>query len=182
MQQLKTKIPGVFLFEPTVHEDERGYFMESFRLSQFSDITCDINFVQDNQSKSRQGTLRGLHYQVNYPQGKLVRVLSGEIFDVAVDLRRSSPTFGKWVGEKLSSLNKKQLWIPEGFAHGFYVMSEEAEIFYKCTEYYHPEDDYSLLWNDPAVGIEWPNENREPILSEKDRMARRLSQIPVYSD
>ena len=105
--------------------------MESFRLSQFSDITCDINFVQDNQSKSRQGTLRGLHYQVNYPQGKLVRVLSGEIFDVAVDLRRSSPTFGKWVGEKLSSLNKKQLWIPEGFAHGFYVMSGEAELFYK---------------------------------------------------
>lgn len=180
MQQLKTKIPGVFLFEPTVHEDERGYFMESFRLSQFSDITCDINFVQDNQSKSRQGTLRGLHYQVNYPQGKLVRVLSGEIFDVAVDLRRSSPTFGKWVGEKLSSLNKKQLWIPEGFAHGFYVMSEEAEIFYKCTEYYLPEHDRAILWNDPKIGINWPLLNPRPLLSKKDGGANSFADAEVY--
>ena len=180
MQQLKTKIPGVFLFEPTVHEDERGYFMESFRLSQFSDITCDINFVQDNQSKSRQGTLRGLHYQVNYPQGKLVRVLSGEIFDVAVDLRRSSPTFGKWVGEKLSSLNKKQLWIPEGFAHGFYVMSEEAEIFYKCTEYYVPEHDRAILWNDPKIGINWPLLNPRPLLSKKDGGANSFADAEVY--
>ena len=180
MQQLKTKIPGVFLFEPTVHEDERGYFMESFRLSQFSDITCDINFVQDNQSKSRQGTLRGLHYQVNYPQGKLVRVLSGEIFDVAVDLRRSSPTFGKWVGEKLSSLNKKQLWIPEGFAHGFYVMSEEAEIFYKCTEYYLPEHDRAILWNDPKIGINWPLLNPRPLLSKKDGGANFFADAEVY--
>ena len=180
MQQLKTKIPGVFLFEPTVHEDERGYFMESFRLSQFSDITCEINFVQDNQSKSRQGTLRGLHYQVNYPQGKLVRVLSGEIFDVAVDLRRSSPTFGKWVGEKLSSLNKKQLWIPEGFAHGFYVMSEEAEIFYKCTEYYLPEHDRAILWNDPKIGINWPLLNPRPLLSKKDGGANSFADAEVY--
>ena len=180
MQQLKTKIPGVFLFEPTVHEDERGYFMESFRLSQFSDITCDINFVQDNQSKSRQGTLRGLHYQVNYPQGKLVRVLSGEIFDVAVDLRRSSPTFGKWVGEKLSSLNKKQLWIPEGFAHGFYVMSGEAEIFYKCTEYYSPEHDRAILWNDPKIGINWPLLNPRPLLSKKDGGANFFADAEVY--
>ena len=180
MQQLKTKIPGVFLFEPTVHEDERGYFMESFRLSQFSDITCDITFVPDNQSKSRQGTLRGLHYQVNYPQGKLVRVLSGEIFDVAVDLRRSSPTFGKWVGEKLSSLNKKQLWIPEGFAHGFYVMSEEAEIFYKCTEYYLPEHDRAILWNDPKIGINWPLLNPRPLLSKKDGGANSFADAEVY--
>ena len=180
MQQLKTKIPGVFLFEPTVHEDERGYFMESFRLSQFSDITCDINFVQDNQSKSRQGTLRGLHYQVNYPQGKLVRVLSGEIFDVAVDLRRSSPTFGKWVGEKLSSLNKKQLWIPEGFAHGFYVMSGEAEMFYKCTEYYSPEHDRAILWNDPKIGINWPLLNPRPLLSKKDGGANFFADAEVY--
>ena len=180
MRQLETKIPGVFVFEPTVHEDERGYFMESFRLSQFSDIACDINFVQDNQSKSRQGTLRGLHYQVNYPQGKLVRVLSGEIFDVAVDLRRSSPTFGKWVGEKLSSLNKKQLWIPEGFAHGFYVMSGEAEIFYKCTEYYSPEHDRAILWNDPKIGINWPLLNPRPLLSKKDGGANFFADAEVY--
>ena len=154
--------------------------MESFRLSQFSDITCDINFVQDNQSKSRQGTLRGLHYQVNYPQGKLVRVLSGEIFDVAVDLRRSSPTFGKWVGEKLSSLNKKQLWIPEGFAHGFYVMSGEAEIFYKCTEYYSPEHDRAILWNDPKIVINWPLLNPRPLLSKKDGGANFFADAEVY--
>ena len=180
MRQLETKIPGVFVFEPTVHGDERGDFMESFRLSQFSDIARDINFVQDNQSKSRQGTLRGLHYQVNYPQGKLVRVLSGEIFDVAVDLRRSSPTFGKWVGEKLSSLNKKQLWIPEGFAHGFYVMSGEAEIFYKCTEYYSPEHDRAILWNDPKIGINWPLLNPRPLLSKKDGGANFFADAEVY--
>jgi len=180
MRQLRTKIPGVFVFEPTVHEDERGYFMESFRLSQFSDISCDINFVQDNQSSSSQGTLRGLHYQVNYPQGKLVRVLSGEIFDVVVDLRQSSPTFGKWVGEKLSSLNKKQLWVPGGFAHGFYVMSDEAEIFYKCTEYYLPEHDRTVLWNDPEIGINWPLLNSRPLLSKKDSRASSLADAEVY--
>ena len=180
MKQLTTKIPDVFIFQPTVHEDDRGYFMESFRLSQFFKIDCDINFVQDNQSKSRQGTLRGLHYQVNYPQGKLVRVLSGEIFDVAVDLRRSSPTFGKWVGEKLSSLNKKQLWIPEGFAHGFYVMSGEAEIFYKCTEYYSPEHDRAILWNDPKIGINWPLLNPRPLLSKKDGGANFFADAEVY--
>ena len=177
-----TKISEVLVLEPEVYTDERGYFMETFRSSYLNEHGVELNFVQDNQSKSRIGTLRGLHYQLKFPQGKLVRVISGTVFDVAVDIRENSSTFGKWVGETLSAENRKQLWVPPGFAHGFLVLSQSAELFYKCTEYYHPEDDYSLLWNDPAVGIEWPNENREPILSEKDRMARRLSQIPVYSD
>ena len=180
MKQLTTKIPDVFIFQPTVYEDDRGYFMESFRLSQFSKIGCDINFVQDNQSKSKRGTLRGLHYQVDHPQGKLVSVLAGEIFDVAVDLRRSSPTFGNWVGETLSSANKKQLWIPEGFAHGFYVMSDEAEVFYKCTEYYMPEHDRAILWNDPKLGIKWPLLSPHPLISEKDSEANFFSNADVY--
>ena len=177
-----TKISEVLVLEPEVYTDERGYFMETFRSSYLNEHGVELHFVQDNQSQSRIGTLRGLHYQLKFPQGKLVRVISGTVFDVAVDIRENSSTFGKWVGETLSAENRKQLWVPPGFAHGFLVLSQSAELFYKCTEYYHPEDDYSLLWNDPAVGIEWPNENREPILSEKDRMARRLSQIPVYSD
>ena len=180
MKQLTTKIPDVFILQPTVYEDDRGYFMESFRLSQFSKIGCDINFVQDNQSKSKKGTLRGLHYQVDHPQGKLVSVLAGEIFDVAVDLRRISPTFGNWVGEKLSSANKKQLWIPEGFAHGFYVMSDEAEIFYKCTEYYMPEHDRAILWNDPKLGIKWPLLSPHPLISKKDSEANLFSNADVY--
>ena len=177
-----TKISEVLVLEPEVYTDERGYFMETFRSSYLNEHGVELNFVQDNQSKSRIGTLRGLHYQLKFPQGKLVRVISGTVFDVAVDIRENSSTFGKWVGETLSAENRKQLWVPPGFAHGFLVLSQSAELFYKCTEYYHAEDDYSLLWNDPAVGIEWPTENREPILSEKDRIARRLSQIPVYSD
>jgi len=177
-----TKISEVLVLEPDVYADERGYFMETFRSSYLTNHGVELNFVQDNQSQSRIGTLRGLHYQLEFPQGKLVRVISGTVFDVAVDIRKSSSTFGNWVGETLSAENKKQLWIPPGFAHGFLVLSKSAELFYKCTEYYHPEDDYSLLWNDPAVGIEWPLQNREPILSEKDRIARRLSKIPVYSD
>ena len=177
-----TKISEVLVLEPDVYADERGYFMETFRSSYLTKHGVELNFVQDNQSQSRIGTLRGLHYQLEFPQGKLVRVISGTVFDVAVDIRKSSSTFGKWVGETLSAENKKQLWIPPGFAHGFLVLSNSAELFYKCTEYYHPEDDHSLLWNDPAVGIEWPLQNREPILSEKDRIAQCLSQIPVYSD
>ena len=177
-----TKISEVLVLEPDVYADERGYFMETFRSSYLTNHGVELNFVQDNQSQSRIGTLRGLHYQLEFPQGKLVRVISGTVFDVAVDIRKSSSTFGNWVGETLSAENKKQLWIPPGFAHGFLVLSNSAELFYKCTEYYHPEDDHSLLWNDPAVGIEWPLQNREPILSEKDRIAQCLSQIPVYSD
>ena len=177
-----TRISEVLVLEPDVYADKRGYFMETFRSSYLTKHGVELNFVQDNQSQSRIGTLRGLHYQLEFPQGKLVRVISGTVFDVAVDIRKSSSTFGKWVGETLSAENKKQLWIPPGFAHGFLVLSNSAELFYKCTEYYHPEDDHSLLWNDPAVGIEWPLQNREPILSEKDRIAQCLSQIPVYSD
>lgn len=182
MKMSPKKIPEVLLFEPDVYKDERGYFMETFRSSYFSEHGVDLNFVQDNQSQSRAGTLRGLHYQLEFPQGKLVRVMSGEVFDVAVDIRKSSSTFGKWVGETLSAENKKQLWIPPGFAHGFLVLSETAELFYKCTDYFHPEDDHSLLWNDPAVGIDWPIQNLEPILSEKDRNAGSLSKILVFSD
>ena len=177
-----SKISEVLVLEPEVYADERGYFMETFRSSYLTKHGVELNFVQDNQSQSRIGTLRGLHYQLEFPQGKLVRVISGTVFDVAVDIRKNSSTFGKWIGETLSAENKKQLWIPPGFAHGFLVLSKSAELLYKCTEYYHAEDDYSLLWNDPAVGIEWPIQNREPILSEKDRIAQCLSQIPVYSD
>ena len=182
MKIYPSRISEVLVLEPDVHADERGYFMETFRSSYLTKNGVELNFVQDNQSQSRIGTLRGLHYQLEFPQGKLVRVISGTVFDVAVDIRKNSRTFGKWIGETLSAENRKQLWIPPGFAHGFLVLTKSAELFYKCTEYYHPEDDHSLLWNDPAVGIEWPIQNREPILSEKDRIAQCLSQIPVYSD
>lgn len=173
-------IPDVLLFEPTVFGDERGYFLETFRESHFKDRGIDLSFVQDNQSMSGQGILRGLHYQLKFPQGKLVRALSGEIFDVAVDIRKSSPTFGQWVGATLSADNKNQLWVPPGFAHGFYVTSETAEISYKCTEYYHPEDDHSLLWNDPALNIVWPLVGPEPQLSDKDRNAKTLQDTALF--
>ena len=176
----ETDIPEVLLLEPHTHGDDRGFFMETFRLSHFRERGLEVEFVQDNHSRSRRNTLRGLHFQLNKPQGKLVRVLSGEVFDVAVDLRRSSPTFGRWVGEYLSSENNKQLWIPPGFAHGFYVTSDVADLVYKCTDYYSPGDDHSLLWSDPDIGIEWPNHTEEPFLSEKDRSASVLEAIPTY--
>lgn len=175
-----TRIPDVWVLTPKVFGDDRGYFLETFRSSHFKERGVQQEFVQDNQSKSGQGILRGLHYQLEFPQGKLVRVLSGEVFDVAVDIRRSSPTFGQWVGELLSADNKKQLWVPPGFAHGFYVTSESAEIAYKCTEYYHPEDDHSLLWNDPGIGIEWPLVTPDPVLSEKDRNASNLGEAALF--
>ena len=173
-------VSDVLLFEPKAYADDRGFFMETFRLSNFRERGLDVEFVQDNHSRSRQNTLRGLHFQFNKPQGKLVRVLSGEVFDVAVDLRRSSPTFGKWVGVYLSAENNNQLWIPPGFAHGFYVTSDTADLVYKCTDYYSPGDDHSLLWSDPNIGIEWPNQVVEPLLSEKDRNASMLEAIPTY--
>jgi dTDP-4-dehydrorhamnose 3,5-epimerase len=182
MKITKTAIPEVLVFEPTVHGDSRGYFMETFRLNDFNDAGDSLNFVQDNQSKSSQGTLRGLHYQLNFPQGKLVRVLSGEVFDVAVDIRKNSPTFGQWVGELLSGENHKQLWVPPGFAHGFYVTSESAELSYKCTEYYHPEDDHSLLWNDSSIAIEWPLVSDSPLLSDKDKNARILQEAALFEN
>jgi dTDP-4-dehydrorhamnose 3,5-epimerase len=182
MKITKTAIPDVLIFEPTVHGDSRGYFMETFRLADFADAGDALNFVQDNQSKSSQGTLRGLHYQLNFPQGKLVRVLSGEVFDVAVDIRKNSPTFGQWVGELLSAENHKQLWVPPGFAHGFYVTSESAELSYKCTEYYHPEDDHSLLWNDSSIAIEWPLVSNSPLLSDKDKNAKTLQEAALFEN
>ncbi|WP_439509867.1 dTDP-4-dehydrorhamnose 3,5-epimerase [Marinimicrobium koreense] len=172
MQVVDTNIPDVKILEPRVFGDERGFFMETFRESWFRENIADVTFVQDNHSKSRWGILRGLHYQEQQPQGKLVRVVSGEVFDVAVDIRQGSPTYGQWVGHYLSAENKRQMWVPEGFAHGFLVTSESAEFVYKCTNYYHPESERSIRWDDPTLGIDWPVDRvGEVILSEKDRSA-----------
>ena len=164
----KTEIEGVFIIEPKVFGDERGFFMETYKQSDFEQAGLKYNFIQDNQSRSHKGVLRGLHYQKNFPQAKLVRVIQGEVFDVAVDLRKNSPTYGKWVGVLLSAENKKMFMIPRGFAHGFLVLSDTAEFVYKCDELYHPEDEGGIMWNDPDVGIVWPYEG-EPSLSEKDK-------------
>lgn len=164
----KTEIEGVFIIEPKVFGDERGFFMETYKQSDFEQAGLKYNFIQDNQSRSHKGVLRGLHYQKNFPQAKLVRVIQGEVFDVAVDLRKNSPTYGKWVGVLLSAENKKMFMIPRGFAHGFLVLSDTAEFVYKCDELYHPEDEGGIMWNDPDVGIKWPL-NEEPSLSEKDK-------------
>ncbi|MFA0813015.1 dTDP-4-dehydrorhamnose 3,5-epimerase [Microbulbifer epialgicus] len=170
MNIIETKIPDVKIIEPNIFGDERGFFFESFRDDIFNSECVKRVFVQDNHSKSSQGILRGLHYQTEQTQGKLVRVIHGEVFDVAVDLRKSSPTFGQWVGVCLSSENRRQMWVPEGFAHGFYVTSECAEFVYKCTNYYAPEYEKSLLWNDPDLGIAWPLvDDQLPQLSQKDR-------------
>lgn len=175
MKVINTTIPEVKIIEPTVFGDERGFFMETWNQKRFEELVTGkpTQFVQDNHSKSKKGILRGLHYQTENTQGKLVRVISGEVFDVAVDIRKGSPTFGHWVGEYLSAENKRQLWIPEGFAHGFYVTSEEAEFVYKCTNYYHPESEISIMWNDCSIGIEWPLKYL-PILSKKDSMGLSL--------
>ena len=169
MEYRPTAIPDVVLCVPKVFGDERGFFMETFRADEFERECAPVRFVQDNHSRSTRGILRGLHYQNPQPQGKLVRVTEGEVFDVAVDLRKDSPTFGKWVGELLSAENKHMLWVPPGFAHGFYVTSPTAEFVYKCTDYYAPENEETLAWDDPAVGVEWPLVNGEPPrLSAKD--------------
>lgn len=152
----RTPIEGLYVIEPTVHGDERGYFMETYNQNDMREAGFDMVFVQDNQSMSRKGVLRGLHFQKQYPQGKLVRVIRGRVFDVAVDLRRNSKTFGRWFGVELTAENNKQFYISEGFAHGFLVLSDEAEFCYKCTDYYHPGDEGGLAWNDPEIGIEWP--------------------------
>jgi dTDP-4-dehydrorhamnose 3,5-epimerase len=166
---VKTTIQGLFVIEPTVYGDERGYFLESYNYNEFKENGLDVTFVQDNESKSTKGVLRGLHFQKKHPQGKLVRVIEGEVFDVAVDLRKNSSSFGKWFGLKLSSSNKRQMFIPEGFAHGFLVLSETATFVYKCTAFYNPDDEDGLLWNDPDIGIEWPiTEGINIKLSQKD--------------
>ena len=169
-QFTKTGIEGLVVVEPKVFGDNRGYFMETYNYNDFKAAGLDMVFVQDNQSKSKKGVLRGLHFQKKNPQGKLVRVVSGEVYDVAVDLRKGSDTYGKWYGVLLSAENKKQFYVPEGFAHGFVVMSETAEFVYKCTRFYDPSDEGGLMWNDPEIGIDWPvPENAELLLSEKDQ-------------
>jgi dTDP-4-dehydrorhamnose 3,5-epimerase len=176
-----TRIPDVLMIEPRVFGDQRGFFMETYQARQFADRGLAVEFVQDNHSGSRRGTLRGLHYQIRQAQGKLVRVVAGEVFDVAVDLRRSSPTFGGWVGERLSAENRRQLWLPPGFAHGFYVLSEWAEIIYKASDYYAPQFERTLLWNDPAVGVAWPLlDGLDVILSAKDQAGLTLAQAETY--
>lgn len=170
IQVTHCEIEGLAIIQPTVHGDDRGYFMETYNQKDMQEAGLAMTFVQDNQSMSVKGVLRGLHYQINHPQGKLVRVILGQVFDVAVDLRKNSPTFGAWHGEILSAENKKQFYIPEGFAHGFYVLSDTAEFVYKCTDFYHPGDEGGLRWNDPAVGVNWPLlPGITPILSEKDK-------------
>lgn len=171
----KTAIEGVYVIEPTVYGDERGYFMETYSEAEFKGAGLDYNFVQDNQSSSRKGVLRGLHFQKMHPQAKLVRVLSGEVFDVAVDLREGSDTYGQWVGELLSAENKKQLMIPRGFAHGFLVVSDTAEFAYKCDEFYHPEDEGGIMYD--SCGIEWPEVDGELVLSEKDLKHPKLEEL-----
>ena len=170
IQVTHCEIEGLAIIQPTVHGDDRGYFMETYNQKDMQQAGLAMTFVQDNQSMSVKGVLRGLHYQINHPQGKLVRVIWGQVFDVAVDLRKNSPTFGAWHGEILSAENKKQFYIPEGFAHGFYVLSDTAEFVYKCTDFYHPGDEGGLRWNDPAIGVNWPLlPGITPILSEKDK-------------
>nr|WP_315592653.1 dTDP-4-dehydrorhamnose 3,5-epimerase [uncultured Cupriavidus sp.] len=177
---IRTEIPEVMIIEPKVFGDDRGFFFESFNAKHFEEATgVQRMFVQDNHSRSAQNVLRGLHYQIQHPQGKLVRVVAGEVFDVAVDLRRSSPSFGKWVGVVLSAENKRQLWVPEGFAHGFVVTSASAEFLYKTTDYWYPEHERSLLWNDTALGIQWPV-TADAMLSKKDANGTPLAQAEVF--
>ncbi len=182
MEFIKTALPEVVKIVPRVFSDERGFFMETWQSKMFCENVVDIEFVQDNFSQSSKGTLRGLHYQIEQPQGKLVRVVSGEVFDVAVDMRKSSPNFGKWVGEILSGDNKHQLWVPPGFAHGFFVMSEKAEFEYKCTDYYAPTHERSVRWDDADIGIDWPiDPGEQPVLSPKDEAASSLSDADTYA-
>jgi dTDP-4-dehydrorhamnose 3,5-epimerase len=177
MNVLKTELPGVLIIEPRVFGDARGFFYESFQAARYTQAGIGGPFVQDNHSRSVKGTLRGLHFQEPRAQGKLVQVLRGTVYDVAVDVRRGSPTFGRWVGVELSEAQPRQLWIPPGFAHGFCVLSESADFFYKCTEFYAPDAERSIAWDDPRIGIRWPV--TEPILSAKDRGAPRLDDAPV---
>jgi dTDP-4-dehydrorhamnose 3,5-epimerase len=177
LKAIPTSLPGVLRLEPSVFGDTRGFFMETYRADVFRDLGIDATFVQDNHSRSARGVLRGLHYQEPNPQGKLVRCTRGALFDVAVDIRKGSPTFGRWYGETLSDENKLLLWIPPGFAHGFCALTDEADLVYKCTALYDPAADRSLLWNDPDLAIAWPLEG-EPVLSDKDRVLPRLKDMP----
>ncbi|MGL5314732.1 MAG: dTDP-4-dehydrorhamnose 3,5-epimerase [Peptostreptococcaceae bacterium] len=178
---IETKIKDLYIIEPKVFRDERGYFMESYNKKDFMEAGLDMVFVQDNESKSKKGVLRGLHFQTKQPQGKLVRVTKGQVYDVAVDLRKDSTTYGKWEGVLLTDENKRQFYVPEGFAHGFLVLSEEAVFNYKCTDYYAPQYEGGILWNDPDIGIEWPLETiEEVIISEKDKILKTSKQSKIY--
>ena len=179
MQLHNTPLDGLLVIEPRVFEDDRGFFLETYQAERFANAGIDLAFVQDNWSRSTRGTLRGLHYQITFPQAKLVQVTSGSVFDVAVDLRRHSPTFGHWYGTILSDSNRRQLLIPAGCAHGFLTTSDSADFLYKCTEFYHPESEHTLLWNDPAIGIEWPLDG-QPTLSEKDQQGVLLAEAECY--
>lgn len=181
MKFKETSLPGVLVVEPTVHGDSRGYFMEVYHQKRFREAGIDVQFVQDNASRSVRGALRGLHYQEPQGQGKVVRATAGAVFDVAVDVRRGSPHFGRWFGIELSEENRLQLWVPAGFAHGFVVMSESADFCYKCTDLYAPEHEHGILWNDPAIGVKWPI--AEPVLSARDRAFPHLADaktLPIY--
>ena len=179
MQALPTALPGVLLLEPRVFGDERGFFFESWNQREFARLGLPVHFVQDNHSKSARGILRGLHYQTQQVQGKLVRVVAGEVFDVAVDMRRDSPTLGRWAGALLSAGNRRMMWIPPGFAHGFYVTADSAEFVYKCTDFYAPEHEVSLRWDDPAIGIDWPLvDGQPPVLSAKDAAGLSFAEAP----
>jgi dTDP-4-dehydrorhamnose 3,5-epimerase len=181
LKLIATEIPAVIVIEPQVWSDRRGFFMEVWNRRRFVEAGLDVDFVQDNYSHSVRGTLRGLHYQVRSPQGKLVRATAGEIFDVVVDLRRGSPSFGHWVGRHISAQNRMMLWVPPGFAHGFYVLSEFAEILYKCTDYYAPEWERVLVWNDRRIGVKWPLvDGKAPLLSERDARGMRLSDAEIF--
>lgn len=181
MKIIETALPGVLIIEPKVFGDDRGFLQETWNAQVFAEAGLTMDFVQDNHSRSARGVLRGLHYQLENPQGKLVRVSQGAVFDVAVDIRRSSPHFGKWVGVELSGENHRMLWIPPGFAHGFTVLSESADFLYKCTTLYHPPSDRSLRWNDPAIGIDWPDLGMAPLLSAKDEAAPLLRDAELFA-
>lgn len=181
MQVTTSAIDAVKLIEPRHFPDSRGFFFESFSAERYrTEVGIELEFVQDNHSRSSAGVLRGLHYQLQHPQGKLVRVVVGEVFDVAVDIRKSSATFGRWVGYHLSAENRRQLWIPPGFAHGFYVVSEAAEVLYKATGYYAPNDSHSLAWNDPEISIDWPLQGQQPLVSDADQAALPLAEIALF--
>ncbi len=179
MKVIQTEIPGVLILEPTAYRDERGFFLESYNKKELQEIGITAEFVQDNYSHSKRNVLRGLHYQIQQPQGKLIRVIAGEIYDVAVDIRKSSPAFGKWVGMTLAAAHPKMLWIPAGFAHGFLVLSDRADVLYKATDYYAPDFERTVLWNDPQLDINWPLRGEAAVLSEKDRAGRLLQEADL---
>jgi dTDP-4-dehydrorhamnose 3,5-epimerase len=181
MKIIETTLPGVLIIEPRVFGDARGFFMETWNALAFAEAGLDLTFVQDNHSRSQKGVLRGLHFQNPLPQGKLVRVTRGAVFDVAVDLRWSSPSFGKWVGVELSADNQRMFWVPEGFAHGFLTLEDDTDFLYKCTAPYEPSCEFTLAWDDPAVGIEWPLSGIDPIISEKDARGLSLADVPVFA-